>query len=996
MDTQDELRALRRELGELLEKAAGLSRRIDAIEARSPGTVTEGPREPERPVAVPPPPPKAPPAPPPQPPPPPFAPELASRKSWLRTTIEEQVAGFQQKTREVGWELSLGTYWIPRIAVVLIAIAVVLFLSLAFKQWGPHMRVGMGYTVCVGLLLSAWRLEKKYAGFARVLYGGGFALSYTVTFATHYVPFARVFETPVVTLILLAALVTAWAVAAQVRRSKVIAVLVTFLGHLTIFLSTVTLDEVSLFSVVGIVFLSMGSAFFLLRNRWYYVAALGIVGSYLNHFVIMVESPPTNSVIDFTLAMGVLSAYLLIFALAELFSPEEIRREKVPVWFRTIYVTANTASFFVLGSLVVHGFDFARDHQDLFRIGAAVALLVIALAYLRRRGRDPLHNVYITKAVVALTLGLAARYGGSTLSAWLAIETVVLLISARRSGLVVTRILALIVGWLALGHGLFSAIDLGTVAYASADYTTYLLQGTLAVFAFLVASQVYQRTDWTVRSPKTAPFAPSRLATCWQLDLIAERPDTHKGVRKPLDGLLFPHLYALAGMALFLAHGWILAEEGHRLLTLAVFALALTAGAILLKSSPFGFASLCLVAVAIPLGASEITIEESALPGFAALAVCSLAATTLCSEKRLLGERPGLAFHYDARIPFFLYGTVAYLLGLVIVREFGRLDALFVLAGVAVVAAGLFLVLHPQALAGVSAALLVWAGVRYLLSLEDGIAYNPTQLKLTPWVLAGVSLGLDRYYAHFKSRIDAPRLNARSLSAVLAGLAWIMLAAYVIAELPDEWLAAGAGLLAFAYLAYGLAFGSRTAVILAGGGTLLASASYTIQAYDLPPPLGPLVVGFVLLAAFWIACERLYARWPKAGGEETKLKVGGALVGLATALLLIMLERIPNIADANLTWVTISWFGFAVCLFLMSLLVNQRLYRYAGLAVILLSLGRVFLIDMRETNAMFRIAAFAVLGAGLLPISYGYFRWLERVRSQRAGQNKNGERSARG
>ena len=36
--------------------------------------------------------------------------------------------------------------------------------------------------------------------------------------------------------------------------------------------------------------------------------------------------------------------------------------------------------------------------------------------------------------------------------------------------------------------------------------------------------------------------------------------------------------------------------------------------------------------------------------------------------------------------------------------------------------------------------------------------------------------------------------------------------------------------------------------------------------------------------------------------------------------------------------------------------------------------GRVFLVDMRETDAIFRILAFAVLGAGLLPISYGYFR----------------------
>ena len=194
----------------------------------------------------------------------------------------------------------------------------------------PHVRVAGGYAVCAALFVLARRMERNHPPFARVLYGAVFAVGYFVTFATHYVTFARVFATPVPTLVLLAGIVAAWAIAAQVRKSRTIACMAVVLGHLTIFLSTVTLAQPESLAVVGIVFLSAGSAFFLLRNRWYYIAALGMAGSYFNHAVYMARAPQTDSPVVFTMGMAVLAAYLLIFALAELFAPHDLRRKTVP------------------------------------------------------------------------------------------------------------------------------------------------------------------------------------------------------------------------------------------------------------------------------------------------------------------------------------------------------------------------------------------------------------------------------------------------------------------------------------------------------------------------------------------------------------------------------------------------------------------------------------------------------------------------------------------
>jgi uncharacterized membrane protein len=61
---------------------------------------------------------------------------------------------------------------------------------------------------------------------------------------------------------------------------------------------------------------------------------------------------------------------------------------------------------------------------------------------------------------------------------------------------------------------------------------------------------------------------------------------------------------------------------------------------------------------------------------------------------------------------------------------------------------------------------------------------------------------------------------------------------------------------------------------------------------------------------------------------------------------------------------------------------RQRFYRYAGLAVIVLSLARLFLIDMKEQDPLLRVAAFAIVGAGLLCISIGYYKYMARARTE--------------
>ena len=1051
----------------------------------------------------------------------------ASRDLWtmfaegpIGRSIRERIEQIRSRTRELGWEVQLGTYWLPRVAVLCIAIAVVFFLTLAIERWGaawmPHLRVGIGYAVCAGLLVLAWRSEAKYGGFARVLFGGGFAVMYFVTFATHYVRFAQVFVSPVPTLLLLAAVVAAWTIAAQVRQSKIIAVLVTALGHLTVLLSTLTLDKPGLFAMMGLVFLSAGSAFFLLRNRWYYVASLGLLGSYVNDFVALAHGRAGNPYTDFAGSMGVLAIFFLMFALAELFSPEELRRKTIPGWFRNGFVTLNTAAFLALGTVVMSHFDFTRDHQDIFRFSFAALLMVIGLGYLRLRADDPLFNVYFIKSVALATVALATRYGGNSLSACLAVETAVLLVSARRSGLVVMRLLAFGAGCIAFaqsicaafqmafGVDLWSTLDparlhLTPIAYMAPEYLEHLVRAVLGAVAFLVASQVYQRTDWTSRSPKSAPFDPGTLALCWQLDLIAERPALAKSTEKPFQGLLFPYLYALAGAVLFLAYAFPLVQDGHRFAVMAGFALVLTVSAALLGSKPFGLGAMgSLVLAASVIGSRELLHLRAIDLPVVITGLVAAGAVALASEESRLGKRIGLAFHQHVVSPYLLYGAWAWLTGLFLIKEFPGVNGAFALAVAAVAAAGLFLVLHPTAFAGISGGFALWASVVFLPEVLDHLRVDPIRFGVAACVLVGLSLLSDRYFSFLRKRTaiapylcaglvvnaivvllcyfevsirpewlmtatalacygflayaavsSSPAATAVAFAATIyasmrtveitfdaatadAGLAVasillvalsllgdryfaylkkrteiapylcaalvvnaiVVLLCYFEVSIQQEWLMTATALACYGFLAYAALLRSPAAACVAFAGMLYASFRHTGEAFNAASLQPGLVVAFVLLAVFWIMSERLYVRLAPRYGEFLDAVARNsaydprqpesvlAPIGLATVLLLVLLDRIPHLTNTYPAVITISWFGLAAGLFVVSLVFRQRFYRYAGLGVIVLSLGRLFLIDMKEQDPLLRVAAFAIVGAGLLCISIGYYKYMARARTE--------------
>lgn len=234
---------------------------------------------------------------------------------------------------DMSFEMALGSYWLPRIGMLLVAIGTVwgfTYVAQKFEDaaWMPYARVGLGYLLSFGLVGVGRVLEKKYTNYARVLMGGGLGLLYFVTFATWYIPATRIAPSQEITLLLLGLLVAGWGALAQWRNSQPIAMTMTLLGHFTVALSTLSLASPSRAAVGGLLLLGAGSAWFLIRNGWYAVAFSAMIGSYLNQFFWLSRAPGSDLPVDFIIGMGVLAAYVVLFALAEFFTPSE--RRKIP------------------------------------------------------------------------------------------------------------------------------------------------------------------------------------------------------------------------------------------------------------------------------------------------------------------------------------------------------------------------------------------------------------------------------------------------------------------------------------------------------------------------------------------------------------------------------------------------------------------------------------------------------------------------------------------
>lgn len=408
MSNEHEIQQLREEVRQLRDRLEQVSRRLDTWPARfvpPPPAVPPVLARPVPPVSAP--------------------PLVIATPPPLRDT--------RPPVATESFEIRLGTVWLPRIGVALVLVAMTLFAAYFFPRLTAPQKLALCYAGCVVLCGLGWWLESRTPYLARVMFAGGLALTYFVTYAAHHVAVVRVIDSATVGMGLLTAVVVAIIIIAQRRQSALLAGLALGFGYLTTLISAV-----ATFTLAANALLAVAAVFFLWRNRWVPVTYLAVLATYLTYMLWVWRLNAGRDLgrlifdrgyldpADFRLRAVFLAVYWLLFAAGGLLAARTVLDKPE----RNGLLTLNNAFFFILFALLMHHAWPDRQWVFLFSFAAAV-LASAALAHRRLAPDRSTWDWLVGQGLCVTTLGVLDYFQGAHLVAALALESVFLVLLAR-------------------------------------------------------------------------------------------------------------------------------------------------------------------------------------------------------------------------------------------------------------------------------------------------------------------------------------------------------------------------------------------------------------------------------------------------------------------------------------------------------------------------------------------------------------------------------------
>ncbi|MEO8376302.1 MAG: DUF2339 domain-containing protein [Candidatus Sumerlaeota bacterium] len=199
------------------------------------------------------------------------------------TQQEVQGAPTQQPAPEpkrvVTLEERLGANWLLRIGGVLVIIGAAFFAALIQTELTPPLRVFSGYAFAAILGGAGWWLTKKNKLAGRTLQVIALALGYFVSFASGFFAQTKVFENFAIPSILMIGFGAAIVIAAERWRSQFLAIFGFMLAMISILIGA-HLGTSEFYSLAAIAIISVSAAVLLLRNQWVQLTMVTLLGVY--------------------------------------------------------------------------------------------------------------------------------------------------------------------------------------------------------------------------------------------------------------------------------------------------------------------------------------------------------------------------------------------------------------------------------------------------------------------------------------------------------------------------------------------------------------------------------------------------------------------------------------------------------------------------------------------------------------------------------------------
>jgi uncharacterized membrane protein len=902
------------------------------------------------------------------PPSPPSLPPAAVRPPSFGLIGEATASTVRPSKSSLDFEEAVGTNWLNKIGIVILVLGVAFFLAYQLKTLGPAGKVLVGNVVGAVLLGAGVWFERhhRYQVLARAGIGGGWALLFFTTYAMYHVPATQVITSQPIDLVLML-VVAALMVWHTLRyRSQV----VTGLAFLLAFL-TVTVSHSNVYSLSAGAVLAAGLVVIVGRMRWFELEVVGILASYLNHYlwlhpIIEPMHGHRHPFPEFAASAGILALYWVIFRVSYILrQPQDDRKEHI-----------STAAALLNTLLLLLTFKYQSVHPEwsfwaLLAIGAIETSLGQLPIAKRRRSAV---IVLSTVGVVLMVSAFPFRYSGMRLSLFWLVEAEALLLIGVWTREIIFRRLGAITAIVAAGQMI--SFDVANVYGMRSDDADLRSHPHIAILFAVAAVVFYANAHWVAR----------RWADLFQLEV---------------DRTVMAR-FSYVGAFMAFTGAWILCPEAWSAVAWAALGLALALASRRWKLPDLGyqanfFAAATLVRVlAINLEATSkvhgITQRLlSILLVSALLYITSRWSWPSEDTKRLALAKASFSLQlvvcgaYTWAASFLLAMLAWYEL-----RPVGVAVA-WMLGGLVLLEIGLSC---KSLQLRVQAHIVLAASFSRIWFVNLDASGNPGEIN--PRFYTIVPLMLAFYYAYWELQEASNEITdferKYRAAAFCSWLGTISLAALMRFELPPDWVATAWAALALALLLIAWRTTRRLflhqALLVVSGVLMRTSLHNFYERSYFPAPLWQsrwvcvgttvtlLVVALPILFQLRIkeSCEPPASPLPRVLALLNR-RPEQVFFFIALALLTVLLAL-----EMRHGMVTLSWGLEGLAVFILALRLKERSFRLSGLGLLLLCVGKIILVDVWRLNPRDRYLTFIVLGAALLLVSFLYTRNRDALR----------------
>ncbi|HKS21149.1 MAG TPA: DUF2339 domain-containing protein, partial [Thermoanaerobaculia bacterium] len=812
-------------------------------------------------------------------------------------------------------EQMLGANWLSKIGVAVLVLGVAFFLAWQLRELGPSGKIVVGVVVSVALLAAGiWgeRFE-RYRILARAGLAGGWSLLFFTAYASHHIAAARVVDSALVGFALMLVVVAAMVGHTLRFRSQVVTGLAFALAF-----ATVAINRVDVYSLTANVALAIGFSFVVVRMRWFELEVLGIVATYLNHFLwlIPVIAPMKGKVHpfpEFWPSAAILVLYWAIFRASYVVRRAE---DDAP---STLAGVLNTALL-----LAVLKYQSARPELAFYAL-LVLGAIELALSRLPNVRRKRMTFLVLTSiGAVLIVAAIPFRYAPEYVApVWLLEAALFAFLGIVTNERAYRRL-----GFLA---GIATAVQL--LAVPSARLLGARMGGGYP-----------RQNEWVLGAILTAAMLAFYAAAEWL-------PRRWAGLFDDLDRRMARYLSYLAAVMGFVA-GWALWPASGA----AVFWIAL---------------ALVVAFAAQRLGTIDLRIQANALAAVAVLRV--LIVNLPKADARLVTVSIVIAVAYLLSRwngwPAVATWTASALVALFAWYQLLPISVAvaWTIAGVVLVEIGLMrssvhLRAQGYALLGLAFARLFVVNMnadsaRLYTIVPILIAFlyvfEREHVGLFAWLAAAGALALLR----FELVDDVVAIAWAALALLLVAAALLGRRVFLHIGIATAVLTLARGVLHNLYERswFPPPANAPRWLFVAGVSALLFATlpfAFRLRRLDRPPAARPL--------------RRLFA-WLDTRPEQILFFIPVVLV---TALLA---------TETRAGMLTIAWGAEAVAVFLAALWIGERSYRLTGLALLLLCVGKIFAFDFWSLSLRDKALTGMIVGAALIGVSILYARKREAI-----------------